>query len=279
MPERTAVAAVERAYERMRAGSTSGVLIDVIDESRALAAAHRVDRDIARGAMRPLAGQTMVVKANIDVAGHRTTAACPTFGSVAATSAAVVRNLESAGAVAVAITNMDQFATGLVGTRSPYGICPNAHWPHLIAGGSSSGSAVAVARGWADLGIGTDTAGSGRVPAAANGIVGMKPTRGWLSTTGVVPVCRSFDCVSVFANVIDAGARAIAVAGGFDPDDAVQPRLARIGGAVQTFALAVASRSPRRRGTTGGWRPRETTRRGDRCRRHDAIPGSRSAAL
>jgi allophanate hydrolase len=115
-------------------------------------------------------------------------------------------------------TNMDQFATGLVGMRSPYGICPNAFWPGLVAGGSSAGSAVAVARGLVDFSIGTDTAGSGRVPAACNGIVGLKPTRGRISISGIVPACRSLDCVSLFARDVDLAARVTSIAARTAPD-------------------------------------------------------------
>jgi len=193
----------------------------------------------------PLAGRTVAVKGNIDVAGHRTTAGCPSFGTVATRSAVCVRALEEAGAVVTGITNMDQFATGLVGTRSPYGVCPNAHWPGLISGGSSSGSAVAVARGLVDLGLGTDTAGSGRVPAAANGIVGFKPTRGWVSNAGSVPACASLDCVSMFARTVDEAWLAVQVMAGFDSDDpwsriAIDvPAVAepRIGGVDEPFDL------------------------------------------
>ncbi|MDQ1423910.1 MAG: allophanate hydrolase [Acidimicrobiaceae bacterium] len=212
----SAVEAVERAYARIEADGSPGIFIELIDRNVALGAARGVD---AVSPPLPLAGTTLAVKGNIDVAGHRTTAGCPTFGSIAGASAPVVRALEAAGTVVVAITNLDQFATGLVGTRSPHGICPNAHWPGLISGGSSSGSAVAVARELVDLALGTDTAGSGRVPAAANGIVGLKPTRGWLSTAGVVPACRSLDCVSVLAREVELGWTALQLAAGHDPDD------------------------------------------------------------
>src|SRR4029077_2270475 len=123
-----------------------------------------------------LAGLTVAVKDNIDVAGLPTTAGCPAYAYQPDRTAPAVQALIDAGAVVIGKTNMDQFATGLVGVRSPYGVCPNAHWPGLIAGGSSSGSAVAVATGMVDVALGTDTAGSGRVPAACNGIVGVKPT-------------------------------------------------------------------------------------------------------
>jgi allophanate hydrolase len=147
----------------------------------------------------PLFGIPFAVKDNIDVAGVPTTAGCPAYSYVPDTSAPVVQVLENAGAILIGKTNMDQFATGLVGTRSPYGACSSIFDPRYISGGSSSGSAVAVAQGFAGFSLGTDTAGSGRVPAAFNNLVGLKPTRGLLSTRGVVPACRTLDCVSVFA--------------------------------------------------------------------------------
>jgi allophanate hydrolase len=211
--------AVEAAYERITRDGEGGIFIELVDRDRALANAQIVERRQRDGAWLPLAGRTVAVKGNIDVAGHRTTAGCPAYGSLAEVSAPCVRALESAGAVVVAITNLDQFATGLVGTRSPHGACPNAHWPELISGGSSAGSAVAVARGLVDLALGSDTAGSGRVPAAVNGIVGVKPTRGWISTAGVVPACRSIDCVSLFARTVAEGTEVVRLLGGYDPDD------------------------------------------------------------
>ena len=147
----------------------------------------------------PLAGLRLAVKDNVDVAGLPTTAACPAYSYDPDSDAAVVSALRAAGAVVVGKTNLDQFATGLVGTRSPYGPVPDSRRPEYISGGSSSGSAVAVARGEADIAIGTDTAGSGRVPAALQGIVGIKPTVGVLSTEGIVPACRSYDCATIFA--------------------------------------------------------------------------------
>lgn len=168
----------------------------------------------------PLYGIPFAIKDNIDLAGLQTTAACPAYAYQPDESAFVVRQLLAAGAIPVGKTNLDQFATGLVGSRSPYGVCHNSFDTDYIAGGSSSGSAVAVALGLASFALGTDTAGSGRVPAAFNNLVGVKPTRGWLSATGVVPACRSLDCVSIFAlNAVDAE-RVLQVAGVYDPSDA-----------------------------------------------------------
>lgn len=153
----------------------------------------------------PLAGVPFAVKDNIDVAGFPTTAACPAFRYVASVDATVVERLQEAGAIVIGKTNMDQFATGLVGTRSPYGVVPSAFRSEYISGGSSSGSARVVTAGIVPFSLGTDTAGSGRVPAAFGNIVGLKPTRGTFSTSGVVPACRTLDCVSVFAlTVADA---------------------------------------------------------------------------
>jgi allophanate hydrolase len=166
-----------------------------------------------------LAGLRLAVKDNIDVAGLPTTAGCPAFAYEPAVSAPVVERLVSAGAVVVGKTNLDQFATGLVGTRSPYGALESPVAPGHISGGSSSGSAVAVATGEAAIALGTDTAGSGRIPAAFCDVVGLKPTPGWLSTRGVVPACPSFDCVSVFARDVATASRAIEIAAGFDADD------------------------------------------------------------
>ena len=167
----------------------------------------------------PLAGLPFAVKDNIDVAGLPTTAACPGFAYRPERSAAVVRRLTDAGAIVVGKTNLDQFATGLTGARSPYGAPESVFGGGLISGGSSSGSAVAVASGTVPFSLGTDTAGSGRVPAALNGIVGIKPTRGLLSTLGVVPACRSLDCVSVFAPDLALADRVMRVARGLQAAD------------------------------------------------------------
>lgn len=183
-------------------------------------AARAIDARVAAGEHLPLAGVPYAAKDNIDVAGLETTAACPAFAYQPEQSATVIARLEAAGAICVGKTNLDQFATGLVGTRSPYGIPRNAYNRAYISGGSSSGSAVAVAAGLVAFALGTDTAGSGRVPAAFNHLVGLKPTRGRWSTRGVVPACRTLDCVTVFTDrLIDAQA-VDAVLAGFDPQDA-----------------------------------------------------------
>jgi allophanate hydrolase len=176
------------------------------------------DVDKADFARQPLWGVPFAVKDNIDVAGMPTTAGCPAFEYLPDHSATVVSRLEAAGALVVGKTNLDQFATGLVGTRSPYGECHNALRPELISGGSSSGSAVAVALGQVAFSLGTDTAGSGRVPAALNGLVGFKPPFGSWSTAGVVPACASLDCVSVFAPRVADAALIDRVVAGYDED-------------------------------------------------------------
>jgi allophanate hydrolase len=167
----------------------------------------------------PLYGVPFAIKDNIDLAGVATTAGCPDYAYTPTVSSFVVQRLLDAGAIPVGKTNLDQFATGLVGTRSPYGACLNAVNGEYVSGGSSSGSAVAVASGLVSFSLGTDTAGSGRVPAAFNNIVGLKPTCGWLSTSGVVPACRSIDCVSIFALTSDDAARVASVAGAYDRTD------------------------------------------------------------
>ncbi|MCB8880977.1 allophanate hydrolase [Acidisoma cellulosilytica] len=168
----------------------------------------------------PLYGIPFSVKDNIDVAGQPTTAACPAFEYHPSASATVVAKLVAAGAIVIGKTNLDQFATGLVGVRSPYGIPRNSFDPKMVPGGSSSGSAVSVAGGLVSFALGTDTAGSGRVPAAFNNLVGVKPTRGLISNSGMVPACRSIDCVSIFALTVPDALAVLDVAGGFDATDA-----------------------------------------------------------
>jgi allophanate hydrolase len=167
----------------------------------------------------PLYGVPYVIKDNIDAAGLPTTAACPAFTYIAQTDAVSVARLRAAGAILLAKTNLDQFATGLVGTRSPYGAVPNSFNPAYVSGGSSSGSSVAVASGLFPFSLGTDTAGSGRVPAGFNNIVGLKPTKGRFSTSGVVPACRSLDCVSIFSLTVGDAETVANVMEGFDPTD------------------------------------------------------------
>ena len=163
-----------------------------------------------------LADRLLAVKDNIDVAGFATTAACPAFSYQPVTSATVVQRLTDAGATVVGKTNLDQFACGLVGTRSPYGEVPNCFNQDFVSGGSSSGSAAAVSLGLADIALGTDTAGSGRIPAAFNNLVGIKPSRGLLSLHGSVAACRHLDCVSIFARTVPEAVTVLQVAAGYD---------------------------------------------------------------
>lgn len=193
----TPVSVLSRVCSRLEETALNPVWISLVPRETILARAAEVARGDRAGL--PLYGVPFAVKDNMDVAGMETTAACPAYAYTAQTTAEVVLRLEEAGAILVGKTNMDQFATGLVGTRSPYGACSSVFNPDYISGGSSAGSAVAVASGLVSFALGTDTAGSGRVPAAFNNLIGLKPTRGFLSTTGVVPACRSLDCVSVFA--------------------------------------------------------------------------------
>jgi allophanate hydrolase len=199
------------AYRRIEALARPELWITLRPRAAVEAEARAVDARAEAGDPLPLAGTLLAVKGNIDVAGLPTTAGCPSYAYRPAQDAPAVRALREAGAIVLGTTNMDQFATGLVGTRSPYGPVPSALDPLKVSGGSSSGSAVAVALGLADLALGTDTAGSGRVPAAFNAIVGLKPTRGLIPTDGVVPACASLDCVSVFARTLAEARQALAL--------------------------------------------------------------------
>jgi allophanate hydrolase len=219
--ETTAVAVAKEALARIKDYDAiqPQVWIARVSDEDVIAAAEIVDARIAAGENLPLAGVAFAIKDNIDLAGLPTTAACPDFAYSPDASATVVARLVAAGAIPMGKTNLDQFATGLNGTRSPYGAPGCVYNRSFISGGSSSGSSVAVAAGLVAFALGTDTAGSGRVPAAFNGLIGMKPTKGRWSTTGVVPACRSLDCVTVLAHSI-ADARLVdAIAAGFDPAD------------------------------------------------------------
>lgn len=208
---------VEALADRLEAYDDPALWIHRLSREDLRARARRVE---ARGpAAQPLYGVPFAIKDNIDLAGVPTTAACPEFAYTPAESAAVVQRLLDAGAIPIGKANLDQFATGLVGVRSPYGTPRHPFHAGVIPGGSSSGSAVAVAAGLVSFALGTDTAGSGRVPAGLNGLVGLKPTRGAYSTRGVVPACRSLDCVSIFALTTADAAVIGALAEGFDPAD------------------------------------------------------------
>ncbi|WP_063018862.1 allophanate hydrolase [Nocardia niwae] len=213
------VARVAAAYRRIADVDRPEVWISLRPQPEVAAEAAGLAQRLAAGETLPLAGVLVAVKDNIDVAGLPTTAACPEFTYPPEATAAAIERLVAAGALVLGKTNLDQFATGLVGTRSPYGAVRNALDPELVSGGSSSGSAVAVALGIADIGIGTDTAGSGRVPAALHGIVGLKATLGVIPAHGTVPACADYDAVTVFAADLDSAVSAAAVMAGPEPRD------------------------------------------------------------
>jgi allophanate hydrolase len=208
---------VARSYQRIRDHNDPAVFISLRDENDALAEAERLAKQDA--AKLPLYGVPVAVKDNIDALDMPTTAACPAFSYLPANDSTAVAKLRAAGAIIIGKTNLDQFATGLVGVRSPYGIPRNPMHGDLIPGGSSSGSAVAVSAGLVPLALGTDTAGSGRVPAMLNNIVGLKPSLGLISTAGLVPACRTLDCISVFALTVDDAMAALSVMAGSDGAD------------------------------------------------------------
>ncbi|MFF4348319.1 allophanate hydrolase [Streptomyces sp. NPDC001530] len=199
-----------RAYARIEAVDRPEVWIDLRPQAEVEDEARAIDERVTAGERLPLAGKLFAAKGNIDVRGLPTTAGCPAYAYAPEADAPAVARLRAAGAIVLGTTNLDQFATGLVGTRSPHGAVRNALDPARVSGGSSSGSAVAVALGIVDFALGTDTAGSGRVPAAFNGIVGLKPTRGLVPTTGVVPACASLDCVTVLARTLPEAEQALA---------------------------------------------------------------------
>jgi allophanate hydrolase len=220
------------------------VWISRVPLGEAVARAEEIER---KGPALPLYGIPFAVKDNIDVDGMPTTAACKEFARRPPRSATVVDQLFQAGAILVGKTNLDQFATGLVGVRSPYGPVANPFDPRYISGGSSSGSAVAVSTGMVSFALGTDTAGSGRVPAAFNNIVGLKPTRGVLSCSGVLPACRTLDCVSILALTCGDARRVLQTAKGFDRTDpfsrAEGDRLDTSAPRLETFRFGVPKRA------------------------------------
>jgi allophanate hydrolase len=213
----TPEATIANCYARIRAHRDPAIFIALRDEADALAEAKALaatgNTDL------PLYGVPVAVKDNIDVKGLPTTAACPAFSYQPTKDATCVARLKRAGAIMIGKTNLDQFATGLVGVRTPYGVPRNLFNPALIPGGSSSGSGIAVGAGLVPLALGTDTAGSGRVPAGLSNIVGLKPSLGLVSTAGLVPACRTLDCASVFTLTVDDAFTALEVVAGSDPAD------------------------------------------------------------
>jgi allophanate hydrolase len=209
---------VERSFERIRKHDDPAIFISLRDEKEAIAEAEALSarKDAAH---LPLFGVPVGVKDNIDALGLPTTAACPAFSYMPSHDSTAVARLRAAGAIVIGKTNLDQFATGLVGVRSPYGIPKNPVRGDLIPGGSSTGSGIAVSAGLVPLALGTDTAGSGRVPAMLNNIVGLKPSLGLISTAGVVPACRTLDCVSIFSLTVDDAMTALTAMAGPDGAD------------------------------------------------------------
>lgn len=207
------------AYERIEAERERNCWIYVRPLEETLRDCRAVAARRDKGEQLPLYGVTFGVKDNIDVEGMPTSAACPAFSYMPERSARSVELLRDAGAICIGKTNLDQFATGLSGTRSPHGACSSVADKRFVSGGSSSGSAVAVAAGHVAFSLGTDTGGSGRIPAGFNGIVGIKPTVGRVSSRGLVPNCPTLDCVSIFANTVEDGARILEVVEGFDIED------------------------------------------------------------
>ena len=230
---------IGEVYRRIAAVDDPGIFIHLLGIDDVLAAAHGLG---AYDPEKPLFGIPFAIKDNIDIAGHPTTAACPAYAYTAETDAFVVEKLREAGALLVGKTNLDQFATGLVGVRSPYPPPKNAIDPAIVPGGSSSGSAVAVAHGIVSFALGTDTAGSGRVPAALNNIVGLKPTLGALSASGVVPACRTLDTVSIFALTVDDAYDVFRAAAIYDSEDAfARPVQPQVLAAPPSFRLGIPS--------------------------------------
>ena len=229
---------VAEIYSRIESEGERPVWISIVPHASTLARAAALEAlSPEEQARLPLFGIPFAVKDNIDVAAMPTTAGCPAFAYTPSENAFVVTKLLAAGAILIGKTNMDQFATGLVGTRSPYGSCASVFNPEYISGGSSAGSAVAVASGLVSFALGTDTAGSGRVPAMFNNLIGLKPTRGVLSTSGVVPACRTLDCVSIFSETALDAATVLKAVRGYDPADPYS-RVAHIGQGAAPWATS-----------------------------------------
>ncbi|MDS7594344.1 allophanate hydrolase [Agrobacterium tumefaciens] len=229
-------AVIDTVFSRIAEVNDPGIFIHLADKTAVLSEATRLG---AFDPAKPLYGIPFAVKDNIDVAGMPTTAACPDYAYVPEKDAEVVRLLKEAGALVIGKTNLDQFATGLVGVRSPYPIPRNAIDPALVPGGSSSGSAVATAQGIVSFALGTDTAGSGRIPAGLNNIVGLKPSLGALSTTGVIPACRTLDCVSIFALTVEDAWTVFSVAARPDDRDAYSRTIPSTGFGAVPPALTI----------------------------------------
>ncbi|MFC5791338.1 allophanate hydrolase [Agromyces tardus] len=246
---------VDAVYDRIEGYGGEGVWISLVGRAEARRAAAALG---SRPDGRPLWGIPFAVKDNLDVAGMPTTAACPAFARTPGATATAVRRLLDAGALLIGKTNLDQFATGLNGTRSPYGIPSTPFDARMISGGSSSGSGVAVSAGLVSFALGTDTAGSGRVPAAFTNTVGVKPSRGLVSSAGMLPACRSLDCVSVVALTVDDGTRVLDVMAGHDPSDAwsrALPPTARRAVPADPAGLTFAVPAERDLGLSEDYRP------------------------
>jgi len=238
----TPATVVNETYDTIAKEGERQVWIALVPREQALEhAAQLAALSVEEQGKLPLFGIPFAVKDNIDVAGMPTTAGCAEFAYTPAQSASVVAKLQAAGAILIGKTNMDQFATGLVGTRTPYGICSSVFDKRSISGGSSSGSAVATAKGLVSFALGTDTAGSGRVPAMFNNLIGLKPTRGAVSTRGVVPACRTLDCVSIFTETALDASIVLGVARGFDLQDPYS-RAPRIGEGAAPWVASAAFR-------------------------------------
>jgi allophanate hydrolase len=226
---------IREVYRRIRALPDIPIWIHLLPEEDAM----RTAEALPGSASSPVFGIPFAIKDNIDAANLPTTAGCPMFSYVAEQDATTVGHLKKAGGILIGKTNLDQFATGLVGARSPYGACSTVFHPEYISGGSSSGSAVAVAAGLVSFALGTDTAGSGRVPAAFNNLVGLKPTRGILSTHGVVPACRSLDCVSLLCLTAEDAAAVFSIAAGYDRNDPYSRHLPPKKSVASTYRIGI----------------------------------------